>query len=403
MRVLLPVLGVGLVIFAAAILYFFKQGLDAYLYGKSLQSVSITAPAGWDVQPYDTLHGELITGATFDPAPAAGTTTNDILFAFEGARLGGKEGIALTFSRGEEKIALRIQIMPFVPRKTSFAERLGYGAPAPAEPPVREVFGSLDALPILIGPRVSMTEGDTVPVPVNYRYLTAQLGDPEAAATAEIALLTNSSDAALAALLGEFDLAALNDRMPTRDATILSGLGFVPRDTGALSDLPPRPTPAYRALTMLQDGRSLDSVNEELLTRIAALEIIDMSDLLRAYPSLDAIRPDVLQLFEEESQENAARSYARILANSGRAWNNHEYYVLSEIGRPGTSQESLADYLASGHDIAPEVLALVARLPETGRPAPEVVSEGQPVVRTGLGAQNCTLQNGVRRCVVGNN
>ncbi|WP_019954578.1 hypothetical protein [Yoonia vestfoldensis] len=403
MRILLPVLGVGLVVFAAAILFFFKQGLDSYTLARSLQSVTITPPAGWTTAPYQTADGETITGALFDPAPTAATTTNDILFAFESARLGNEDGVALTFSSGEEMIALRMQTAPFVQRRASFAERLGYGPAAVEEEPERDVFGSLEAVPFYMNPRHSVIDGNEVPVPVNYRYLSATVGDPEVAETVEISILTNSSDAALAALLGGLDLAAVNDRLPTRSGDVLAGLGFVPRDADPLSDLPPRPTPAYRAMAMLNEGKALDTLNQRLVTQIATFEITDMTGLLLNYPSLEVIRGDVLQLLEDGSAENTARTYARLMANSGRAWNNHEYYVLSEVGKPGTSQQSLADYLSNDYDIAPEVLALVARLPETGVAIASDEGTTRPAVQGGFSGQSCTLQNGVRRCVVGSN
>jgi hypothetical protein len=403
MRVLLPVVGVGILVLAAAILYFFKQGLDDYTFARSLQSVPVTAPLGWEAAPYESADGEAITGAAFDPAPVVATTTNDILFAFESARLGNQDGVATTFSMGAEMIALRMQTAPFVPRRMSFAEKLGYGPAEVAEEPVRDVFGSLEAVPFYIDPRQSMTSGTDVPVPVNYRHLSATVGDPEVAETVEISILTNSSDAALAALLSGFDLAAVNERLSKPSGDVLAGLGFVPRDTNPLSGTPPRPTPAYRALAMLQEGKPLDSLNQQLVTQVATFEITDMTDLLVNYPNLEVIRGDVLQLLEDGSEENTARTYARLMASSGRAWNHYEYYVLSEVGKPGTSQQSLAAYLANGYEIAPEVLALVARLPETGVAVAGNEGVAQPAVQGGFSGQTCTLQNGVRRCVVGDN
>lgn len=403
MRVLLPVLGVFILVFAAAILFFFKQGLDSYTFARSLQSVTITPPAGWDSASYQMADGEAITGATFDPAPVAATTTNDILFAFESARLGNNDGVATTFRSGDEMIALRMQTVTFVPRRTSFAERLGYSAAEAEEAPALEVFGSLEAVPVFLHPRQSSIDGTDVPVPVNYRYLTATVGDPAVADTVDIAIVTNSSDAALAGLLGGLDLVAVNDRLAQPSADVLAGLGFVPRKTGPLSDVPPRPAPAYRAMAMLNDGKPLDPLNQQLVTQIATFEITDMAGLLVNYPSLDVIRGDVMQLLEDGSAENSARAYARLMANSGRAWNSHEYYVLAEVGKPGTSQQSLAAYLANGYEIAPEVLALVARLPETGDAIAADETAARPAAQGGFSAQTCTLEKGVRRCVVGGN
>ncbi len=403
MRILLPVLGAGILVLAAAILYFFKQGLDDYTFARSLQSVPVTGPAGWEAAPYQTADGEAITGATFDPAPQAATTTNDILFAFESARLGNQDGVAMTYRSGAELIALRMQVVPFVPRRASLAERLGYGPAETEDAPAQEVFGSLEAVPFYLAPRQSVTAGVDVPVPVNYRHLTATVGDPAVADTVAISILTNSSDAALAALLDGFDIAAANDRLPTPSGDVLAGLGFVPRDTAPLADTPPRPTPAYRALAMLNEGKALDPLNQQLVTQVATFEITDMTGLLVNYPNLEVIRGDVLQLLEDGNAENSARTYARLMANSGRAWNHHEYYVLSEVGKPGTSQQSLAAYLANGYEIAPEVLALVARLPETGVSIAADEGVAQPAVQGGFSGQACTLQNGVRRCVVGSN
>ncbi len=407
MRILLPVLGVFIVILAAAGLYLFKLGLDDYMASQSIASVPVAAPAGWAAQPYDTAQGEVITGAVLMPSAVGGSTTNDILLAFESAVAGDDDGVVHAFARGDERIVLRMRVAPLIKQRLSLKQRMGIEEVTEQEA-LGTVLGAVDGVSFVIMPQVSAVMGQPLPVPVDYRHITASIGDPKVAETIEVAVLTNSSDAAIAAVIGGLDIAALNEKLPTPSDAITPQAGFVAARQQPLSDVPPPPSAPYRAHRMLETA-SFDTLNADILGLIRAGDIVTMADLQVVYPKLDGILLEVLQLLDGGGPENFARYYAMVLSKSGRSWNNYEYYVLSEIAKAGTSQASLADYLSNGYDIAPEVMALVQRLPETSPEGPGQVPEAEaattPVVtpngQNRIGTGGCTLQAGVRRCVVG--
>lgn len=404
MRILLPLYGLLLVIFAGGLVYVFKAGLDHYVAANSLAEMQIDPPEGWSVRPYQLADGALITGTDDEPAAAIGTTAT-ILNSFDIPTGGLREGGVKTFVRGEEMVAIRMQRGPHEPKRTSLMERLGYAAPEETLDP-DSVFATVAGLPLISHPRVSVAEGMPAPRPVNYRHFTMTIGDKTVDEVLDVAVLTNSSDAALVAILDRVDMAALNNRLPTPDPRVMASAGVLTRDALPLSTEPPRPTPAYLALELLAKGQVFADPWQQALTEIRDGEITSFEALQTRYPRIDTLPFAVLEVLEDGSQTSTARYYARILSNSGRAWSGHEFHVLSTIAEVGSTQADLNEYLAGEYDVAPEVLALAKRLPEGPAPgtAPAQVVQSGVVSTTGRqNAANCVLENGVRRCTVGGN
>ena len=400
MRIVLPVLGVFLVGFAALCLYLFKEGLDSYLTSRSISSVQIDAPEGWDMQPYIAAHGEEITGDVYLAVPGQPSTTDDILLAFENAAAGTDDGIAWTFRNGDQLVALRMRIAPYVKPRVSMAERLGYEAPAePPAPDPDTILGAVDGVAIREMPRFADREGDPLPEPVNYRHFVGQIGETSVSEALEMSILTNASDAAVAQVLDRLDMAALNEKLKQPDDHVAAGRGFVPSASEPLSDVPPPPTPAYSALQMLRTAVDLPSKDREILMRVREGEINNWDALQAAYPKIDDVSFEVLRILDDGAPANTARYYASILANSGREWNTYEHYLLSAVARGGSSQADLGDYLDSGFDVAPEITALIDRLPLESTVSPDAVA-AEP---SGGFQSGCRIEGGIRRCVVNNN
>ena len=404
MRILLPVYALLLSVFAAGVLLVVKTGIDDYVSSHSLAGMQIEPPDGWSVRPYQPVDGHLITQPADDPDELIGTTAQ-ILDMFDMPTGGLHEGAAKTFSRGTEMIALRLQTAPHTPKRIYLMDRLGRKTNEEADDP-NAVFATVAGLPLVAHPRLSYVADDVAPRPVNYRYFTMVIGDQTVDDVLEVSLLTNSSDAALVAVLNNLDMRNLNARIPTPDPRVIPAAGVLTRDALPLSDQPPRPTPAYRAMELMAAGEVFDAPWQDALTRVRHGEITSWDGLQARYPQIDTIPYALLEVLDDGSRISTARYYATILSNSGRAWSGHEFHVLWTIAEAGTTQADVAEYLAGEFEIAPEVIALAQRLPvAAGVAAPEtqVVQSGTAPTVGLRSAGNCVLDNGVRRCVIGTN
>ncbi len=404
MRILLPIYGVLLAVFAAGVIFVVKAGIDDYVASNSLGGMQIAPPDGWSVRPYRAADGALITGVADNPAVEVGTTAQ-ILESFNIPTGGLHEGAVKTFWRDDQMIALRMNITPHQPKRVSLMERFGRQSDSDTLDP-DSVFATVAGLPMVIHPRVSIVDDAAAPLPVNYRYFTLTIGDQTVDEALELSFLTNSSDAALVAVLNSLDMAALNDRLPTPDSRVILSAGVMTRDPLPLSDVPPRPTPAYLALELLAFGQVLEAPWQDALVQIRNGVITSWDELQARYPRIDTLPHELLGVLEDGSQTSTARYFAAILSNSGRAWTGHEYHVLSTIAEIGSTQADLSEYLAGEFDVAPEVIALAKRLPlgnDQQVNTTEVV-QSSIVPTTGLRrAATCVLENGARRCVVGSN
>ncbi len=404
MRSLLPVYGIVLVVFAAACLYLFKIGLDDYVASQSLSSVAVAPAAGWEARPYTTADGELITASAFDEAAPSGATTQDILRRFAAAATGQNHSTATTFYRGNERIALSLQFALHAPQRKTMRERLGYAAPAAPPPPdPSTIIATIFGVPFIEHPREASIPGQSGVEPVNYRYFTAMIGDTLVDDAVRVSMITNSSDAAVVAVMSRLDVQDINSRLPTPDPQVMASSGVFTRDPMPLSDTPPRPTIAYRAAQLIAAGQTFDPPWQEALSKVRAGEIETWEQMHTAYPQIETMPPDIFDLIDDGAGGNAARYQAAVLRDSAREWNGHEAYVLSKIAQVGTIQSDLQEYLDGQYDVAPEVVDLIRRLPalrlfDADASAAEGAASG-----AAQNASNCTIQNGVRRCVVGGN
>ncbi|MEL6681068.1 MAG: hypothetical protein AAFQ09_00305 [Pseudomonadota bacterium] len=402
MRLLLTLCGALLVFFAAGAAFVLKAGIDDYVTSNSLASIQIGIPDGWSVKDYQPSDGAFITQTLDDQSARIGKTAQ-ILADFDIPTGGIDEGAVKTLWRDDEMIAFRIEPAPHIPPRLSLMDRFGrYDADDLGD--ADAVFATVAGVPLIVHPR--FIEGVESLIPVNYRYFTMTLGDQSVDDVLEMAFLTNSSDAALLAVVDGIDMGDLNARLPTPDPRVMVSAGVMTRDPLPLSDTPPLPTPAYRAMTLLASGKTFDAPWDDAVLAVRNGKIETWDDLQARYPQIDTLPYELLELLDDGSQTNTARYYASLLSRSGRAWSGHEFHVLSTIAEIGSTQADVAEYLAGEYDIAPEILALANRLPPapTATAFPSEVAQSDVLPSVGFrNAGTCMLENGARRCVIGRN
>ncbi len=403
MRILLPLYGLVLAAFAVGVLFVFKSGLDSFVATQGLAASAVVVPDGWTVRDYEAADGEVITQVAFDKSGTA-DTTQAILARYQTLTGGIKRSTLTTFERGDERVALRISVAPHMPKRESLAARFGRSSDADTQNAYHDgVFATLAGLPVIEQPRLSYSPDETMPEPVNYRHFTTKIGDQTVDEVLELSILTNASDAAVLTVLNSLDVEALHEQVPTPDPRVILSAGVLTRDALPLSSEPPLPSPAFRAMQLIDAGAQFDPPWQEALLDIRMGKIDSWDDLQTHYPRVDTLPVALLDVLDDGSHENAARYFAAILSNSGREWSSHEYHVLATISAAGTTQADLSDYMAGQIDVAPEVLALAQRLPRTplmGAPESQVVQSdvASPTVRSTGGA--CEIVNGFRRCTV---
>ncbi|MFQ1699558.1 hypothetical protein ACJ5NV_03070 [Loktanella agnita] len=383
----------------------FKTGLDNYMSVTSLSSVSVTPASGWQQRPYQTADGEAITSTPFDPEAPAGHTTQDLLRHFATTAKGQDHAMATTFQRGDDLIALSMRFVPHTPRKKTMAERFG-GAPPPVdEPPApRTVIATVYGVPFVEQPREESVPGQDTTNPVNYRHFLASVGNFREAQAVKIIVLTNTGDAGVVGVLSRLDVLDINSRIDTPSADINEAAGVFTRDPMPLSEQPPRPTVAYRAAQLLASNATFEAPWQEVLEKIRAGEIETWEAMHAAYPKVADMPPALLDVLDDGSADNAARYHAAVLANGDREWTDHEAHVLATMSKPGAAQADLTEYLDGTREIAPELVSLIQQLPMVAMPdgsSDAVVADETPGLRDAHAG--CTIENGVRRCVVDTN
>lgn len=403
MRLLLPILGALIVVIAGAIVLTFKIALDDYVLRQSLASVEVSAPEGWVVVPFALVHAEAIVNEPLTSREVAATTTQKILRSYSDIAAENADGAIWTFARGEELVIVGIALGPHKPERNNIFTQMRLASAGPAQPDLSIEIAQVMGVPLIMAPRVSYVPGATFPEPVDYRYFTARLGDQTVDEVIDFKVLTNSSDAAVAAAVAGFDFAAANSRLPTPDPTLDVSAGIVTPDGTPLATAAPRSTPAYRAAQLLGSRTDFARPWRQALVQIKTGEIDSWDALSAAYPDeMENVPFELLSVFEVGSDENAARYFASMMIESGRSWNDHEYYILGKVSDLDTTQSDLKDYLTGGYDVAPEVIALIARLPEAPNAAEQSSETGARATPSSFGqTSRCRIENGVRRCTLG--
>jgi hypothetical protein len=410
MRLMMPLVGLLMLVVASAIVFTFKIVWDEHVFQQRLVSIEVTAPDGWDAVPYETAHGEAIVDEALAAADGPATTTQRILRGLESVSNDATKGAVWSFLNGQEIVVMRMEFGPHRPPRNSIFAQLSQ-ASAGAPPPNLDVdVATIHGISLIAKPRISMTPGSDVSVPVNYRRFQMRFGDQEIDEVLDVTIATNASDAAVANALMHVDFARAHGLLPTPDPAFDQSAGIASLDQQPLATTPPAPSLAYVAAGMVESSDDLGDPWMDVLARIKSAEIASWEDLIALYPDEVAQIPlPLFELLDNGSSENAARYFAARMRASDRTWNDHEHYILGKIVSPESSQADLADYLTGSRDVADDVIALILQLPAAGPDAePDAGPEtgqatGTQGANTIIQSEQCRTENGIRRCTVDGN
>ena len=406
MRLLMPLVGLLMLVVAAAIVFTFKIVWDEHVFQQRLVSIAVAAPDGWEVVPYETAHGETVVGEPLAAPDAPATTTQRLLRRFDALNGDPTKGAVWSVISGDEIVVLQMAFGPHRPVGNSIFDQLSLASAGEPKPNLDVDIATVRGITLIAKPRVSEVPGSDLAIPVKYRRFAMRLGDEEIDEVLDITLISNSSDAAVAAVLMNVDLERANGLLPTPDPNFVRESGIETPGQTPLATTPPVPTIAYIAAEMIADGVDLGDPWVDALARVRSAEITNWESLIALYPDQSAAVPmPLFELLDDGNQESEARYLAARLRNSDRVWNDHEHYILGKIVNPDSTQADFADYLTGNPDVADDVMALILKLPIEGVAAavPVETSHGTQGTNTLLQSEQCRTENGIRRCTVGGN
>ncbi len=167
---------------------------------------------GWNVEPYQAVHGATIMNKTYNPSPASSDTEASIQNRFRVISPQEKDAASATYIRGAEIVSLLMQIEDAPDPGTlegQVAENLSAVADTSDE---SQTFAVIDGVEIRQLPQVSRHYIKSEDTPVNYRRFTAGVGQQ-----ITIFAVTNASDPAVQEVLSGIDMTALKTFAKTID------------------------------------------------------------------------------------------------------------------------------------------------------------------------------------------
>ena len=393
------------------------------------------APDGWFAKYYDTADGEKIVGQQIVRSMVVQDTTNNILLDFQRAADAGKRGEAQTYIRGQMMMAIRIYVPEQLNKNTVqgglMADISAALEASNFEPRntgrTKGLFAKLDGIEIVEKPRWSTHYVSDVRSPVDYRRFVADLDG-----LIEIEVITTAADAHVAALFANIDMAAMNALLPAPSPSFRGGVGLQTAAAGPLSDQPPGPSLARRANDVLNNGLIHSEMDTRILAQIIEGDIEGWADIVRKYGVAFAPSDMMKGLLGEPPVEVSVAMQAAVLKaqrDDELSYSDQRLatYLEKLVGPTQAEVIRSREWEGEHH---PELLALVKMLPvgditfeqAMAYPAPKPVIHGRdvemansdgditarPTVRRGLDSRgatgandSCTIEFGVRRCVVG--
>ncbi len=346
-------------------------------------------PEGWFGSPYKTTDGEELTNATYRNSMVVIDTTNTRLARFESAK-SGRLGAAMTYSRGSEKVLVAVNARSDRDMKslqgsmiTAIAGNIsamsginggsgGWGS---------NDFARLYGITFTEAAQKNTTMATRTDMPVNYRSFGASMGGQ-----VSFDILTNASDASVAAIIREIDIQGLNAAMTEPDPRVTPATGFVTRQEGQLSTALPEPSPAYKAYQMLRSGTQVSPIDARFLTMVAEFKFTTWFDVFDEYGHVDEISADALailgaqpELSPEQRRKNLATYYLRDVLR----WEDHETKVLEAIRSERLQYQSeRPNYFDIDAVYAPEIMVMLQELPERPPRDPRHVSQARQYLAT---------------------
>ena len=279
-----------------------------------------------------------------------------------------------------------------------------------------DVFALHHGVPFREASPYSRSGSSGIKVPVDYRVFNADVGR-----IFMIKILTNASDAAVADVMKAIPMGDLIARLPEPDPHLLISTDF----QTYTDDLPreaPAPTIARKAYLLVNTRLDYSEKSKNMLDSMVRGQIKSWDDVYDrhgtalSYPQ--EIR-DLLGPLPALPPSLEVRYTAKALLEGQTVWTDTEERILSAMSssRGGAKERKDIDrYIKDGDVLADEVIRLIRLMPETYDAAaatavalPEsTVSASELVIRRGtkIGQGentfgNCTIELGVRRCVVG--
>lgn len=372
-------------------------------------------PIGWTREGYVTAHGEALTEATYQPSNVVISGTNSLLSYFDSARRDAN-GAAVTYRKGEEVIAISIvarsdremrslqgSIMTAIGGSLSSQASFGRSSGP---------FATLHGVPFEEGGRSSRVMATGVEVPINYRSFLGRMGGQ-----LSIRVLTNASDASLAEILGAIDVPGLNGTLMTPDLTVTAGTGYITRERGALSTLPPEPSLAYKAFQKLRSGiEGISQDDVRLLQSMASGGITGWTDIYDVHGLRHRMSDPIVAVLGPEPTlppKLEVQYRAQAMLKSVGIHSRYEIDLLEGMARGRfDTQDEARRTLQKNRLYAPPVMALVNTLPvadveQVAADGTEIAPTKELVIRRGInvdqgapGSGNCSIELGVRYCTV---
>lgn len=378
-----------------------------------------TAPRGWSVSDYQNADGEAIMQAEIIRSVVYKNSTNQLLLAFEGATKGRKNEAALTFTKDDQTVAfllrandqfnantvrggIMVAIQENVRSATDFGE-------------TSDVFALHHGVPFTQADQVVSSMVGSDDIPVDFRVFTADIGG-----MFSIKIVTDGSDAAVAKVIEAIPMSALIAALPDPEPQLLVSAAFSTRDA-VLSDEKPGPTIARKAYLIEKTRLNLSNRDKSMLGDMIDGDIKVWEDAFDEFGTALTIDPAILALLgplPELTQPQYNAYSARAMLEMDDVWTDTDKRILSALANkrsPVVDQSGIGSYLSDGEAVSKDVIALISKLPEA---APEKIAEAvateTPEVardlvirrgnKTGKGAStfgSCSIENGVRRCIVG--
>lgn len=371
------------------------------------------APRGWFPTPYQTVDGEEITNTTLSRGPIVKDSTNTLLTRFDDAARGRGNAITVTYKRGEQLIAFMMRVPDQLNQNTvrgGMVAMIAQNMRGATDFDGRSgPFALHHGVPIEEGRGYVSSPSSNDNVPVDFRVFTADVSG-----LFLITVLTNSSDAAVAAVLKGIPMGQLIGMLPEPEPHLLISAEFQTRDAEP-SKIVPGPSIARRGYIMKKVRLDYTDTDLSLLNSIIKRDIRSWDDAFERYGTGIGISPDILALLGPlpALRTDLQIEYtARALRKTSRVWTDEEDDILEGMSRRRiVDGDTLVRYIDDNPILSEEVIALINLLPqeftETELPASDttarvmVIRRGTKMAQGENTSSSCKIENGVRRCIIG--
>ena len=404
---------------AAAITMMFENvtGQEVIKSDVALAPFLPVTPEGWTVANYATADGEMITQTTISHSPIYKDSTNQILLSFDDAIRGRGNAAALTFTQGDQTVAFMLKAPDQFNSQTvrgGMMEAITQNIAAATDfGETSAIFALHHGVPFSEASPYQTSPSTRDDIPVDFRVFNGNVGGMFV-----IKILTNASDDAVAKVIAAIPMAALIAQIHEPEPQLLVSTEFVTSEVD-LDRQKPAPTIARQAYLIEKTRLDLTDVDKQILDDMRDGDVKNWPDAFGRFGTADGVDPTIVSLLgplPELTPAQLVEYTARGLLQTERDWTDADKSILNGMSRTSiVDRAGIDSYLDDGEAVSESVITLISMLPEV---AIEVVAEAEPaetpdvarelIIRrgnkTGKGTStfgNCSIENGVRRCIVG--